>query len=69
MTASGKAQQSMDEATDKGMSPEDCAAAILQAIHREKYEAYIGGKETMAVYLKRWFPKILHRVVQKSAVT
>jgi len=69
LTATGKAQQSMDEATDKGMSPEDCAAAILQAIRREKYEAYIGGKETMAVYLKRWFPKILHRVVQKSAVT
>ena len=69
LTADGKAQASMDEATDKGMSPENCAQAILQAIQKKKYEAYIGGKETMAVYLKRWFPKILHRVVQKSAVT
>lgn len=69
LTAEGKAQSTMDEATDKGMSPEDCAQRILRAIEKEQYETYIGGKEILAVYLKRWFPKILHRVVQKSTVT
>jgi len=69
LTGTGAAQQTMDNAQENGMSPNECAQRIIRAIDRGNYEAYIGGKERMAVYLKRWFPRLLHRVVRKSAVT
>jgi len=33
-----------------------------------EFEAYIGGKEVLGIYLKRFFPKLLHRFVLKSKV-
>jgi len=69
LTGTGESQKTMDQAQENGMSPNECAQRIISAINQDQYEAYIGGKERMAVYLKRWFPRILHRVVRKSAVT
>ncbi len=69
MTADGTAQNTMDAATGSGMSPEDCALKIISAIEKEKMEVLIGGKETFAVYIKRFFPKLLHSIVRKAAVT
>ena len=42
---------------------------MIAAIEKTKFEVYLGGKETFAVYLKRFFPRLLHRVVLKSEVT
>ncbi len=69
LTSDGSAQESMDKATGAGMSPEDCAANIVRAMKREKMEVTIGGKETYAVLLKRLFPRLLHNIVRKAAVT
>ncbi len=69
LTADGNPQQTMDEATDKGMSPERCAAQIVSALRRGKFEAYIGGKETFAIYIKGLFPRLLHRIVKNSQVS
>lgn len=69
LTSDGSAQQTMDKATGAGMPPEKCAAKIVQAIKNEKLEVTIGGKETYAVLLKRLFPKMLHNIVRKAAVT
>ena len=69
LSADGSKQNSMDKTTNAGMSPEECAAEIAAAIRREKFEVLIGGKETFAVYLKRFFPRLLHRVVMRSEVT
>ena len=68
LTGDGSAQNKMDEKTAEGMSPEECARQILQAIEKDKQEAYIGGKEIFAIYLKRFSPSLLHRVVKRSAV-
>lgn len=68
LTASGRAQGSDDKATAKGMAPEIFARKMLRAVKRKKFEAYIGGKEIAGVYLKRFFPALLHRVVLRSAV-
>ena len=65
----GSAQETMDKSTNAGMSPQTCAAKIVAGMGREKYEVLVGGKETYAAYLKRFFPRILHRLVRKSAVT
>jgi dehydrogenase/reductase SDR family member 7B len=68
ITADGSTLGKMDEAQEKGMSPEDCAAEIFSAIIREKEEVYIGGKETLAVYLKRFLPSIFSKVIKKAKV-
>jgi short-subunit dehydrogenase len=69
LTSDGSKQNTMDKATGSGMSPAFCAQKILKAIEREKMEVLIGGKETIGVYLKRFFPRLLHHIVRKSAVT
>lgn len=69
LTGDGTPQQTMDEATGAGISAENCAAQILKAVSKKQHEKYIGGKETIAIYLKRWFPGILHRVLRNSNVT
>jgi dehydrogenase/reductase SDR family protein 7B len=68
ITADGSTLGKMDEAQEKGMSPEDCAAEIFSAITREKEEVYIGGKETLAVYLKRFLPGIFSKIIKKAKV-
>lgn len=68
ITAEGLPQKKEDAATAGGMPPERFAVKMIQAIARKKFEVYIGGKETKAIYLKRFFPKLLHRVILKSRV-
>ena len=68
LTADGSPLGEMDEAQDKGMSPEACASEMFDAILSKKEEVYIGGKETLAVYLKRFFPGIFSKILQKAKV-
>jgi short-subunit dehydrogenase len=69
LTGDGHKQGTMDEATDQGMKPEDLAKKIAKAVRQEKLEAVYGGKETIAVYLKRFFPGILAKVLRTAKVT
>ncbi len=69
LTASGEKQGTMDDATDKGMAPNVLAKKILNAVRRGKEEAVFGGTEILAVYLKRFFPKLLSRIVRTAKVT
>jgi dehydrogenase/reductase SDR family member 7B len=68
LTGSGQQQGTMDEATNKGMTPEALAKGILRAVENGKNEAYFGGKEVLGVYLKRFFPNYLAKVVAKAKV-
>lgn len=70
LTADGSEQKSMDEATAKGLSPEDFANKAVKAMKKEKQEVVIGRKlEALAVYLKRFFPLILSKLLRKVKVT
>ena len=69
LTADGTPQNEMDTATENGMSVTKLANKIIRAMENQKFEVYIGGKETLAVYLKRFFPRLLHKIVLKSKVT
>lgn len=64
----GSKLNSQDTATRNGLSVDVFVKRMLKAIEREKFEAYIGKKEIMGVYLKRFFPKFLHSFVLKSQV-
>ena len=64
----GSAQNSQDKATANGISPKVCARQMRRAIEKGKQEAYFGGKEVMGIYLKRFFPRLLHKRVMKAQV-
>lgn len=68
LTADGSPLKEMDEAQANGMSPENCAKAIFRSISSKKEEVNIGGKERMAVYLKRIFPSIFSKLIKKAKV-
>lgn len=64
----GSTQNNQDTATENGLDVDVFAKRMLKAIKKEKFEVYIGKGETKGVYLKRFFPKLLHKVVLRSAV-
>ncbi len=68
LTADGSPQNINDHATSKGMEVSIFAKKMINAVAKKKFEVYIGGKEIAGVYLKRFFPKWLHYVVQRSEV-
>ncbi len=68
LTADGTPQNKEDMATKNGMDVQLFAKKMLRAVRDKKFETYIGGKEVGAVYLKRFFPELLHRIVLRSKV-
>lgn len=68
LTSDGSPLNQMDDAQEKGMSPEECADHIFKAISHKKEEVYIGGKEIFGVYLKRFFPRVFSKFLRKAKV-
>lgn len=68
LTGDGSALQKEDNATENGMPVNECAQKIISAIKKKRFETYIGGKEKFGIYLKRFFPRLLHKVVMNSKV-
>ncbi len=69
LTGDGTPQGQMDDATRKGLTPEAFAEKAIRAMEKEKAEAYIGGTEVLAVYLKRFFPGLFRRMIRTAKVT
>lgn len=69
LTADGSKQGYQDEMTENGLEVTMFVKRMLKAIQKEKFEAYIGKSEVLGVYVKRFFPKLLHKLVLKSKVT
>lgn len=69
LNAEGEAHGKMDHNQATGMSAEKCAEKILDGIARQKREVFIGGKEIWAVYIKRWFPGLFHKIIRKQSAT
>ena len=68
LVGDGSSQGFQDQATKNGMDPDRFARKMLRAIEKRSWESYIGGREVAGIYLKRFFPKLLHRVVLRSPV-
>lgn len=60
----GSKHNNMDENQKKGMPPDKFAKIAWKKIQNGVPEAYIGGKEMIAVYLKRWVPGLLRKIVR-----
>ncbi|MEZ7836683.1 MAG: SDR family NAD(P)-dependent oxidoreductase [Flavobacteriales bacterium] len=65
----GSKQGTMDEKTGAGMTPLECAKRIAHGVEKRRPEIFIGRSELLGVYLKRFFPGILRRIMRKAAVT
>ena len=68
LTADGSPQEKQHKATANGLTTAAFTKKCIRAIEKEKFEAYIGQGEVKGVHLKRFFPKLLHRVVLRSKV-
>jgi short-subunit dehydrogenase len=58
----------MEAAQACGMDPDVCAEKIVRAIEGERNEVYMGGKEKLGVYLKRFVPNLFARIICKAKV-
>jgi dehydrogenase/reductase SDR family protein 7B len=65
----GAPQGTMDEATARGIDPDDCARTVVTATARRREEVYVGGFERVGVYLKRLSPRLLARFLRNAKVT
>lgn len=67
LSPTGGKHGKMDSNQEKGLSADYCAQQIVKAVENNKSEIYIGQKEVLGVYLKRFFPKLLERIVLHQA--
>jgi short-subunit dehydrogenase len=68
LTGDGSPLKKMDQAQYKGKSAVWCAERIIKAIEKNREEVYIGGREVVGVYIKRFFPSLFSRLIRKVAV-
>ncbi|MFD1143479.1 SDR family oxidoreductase [Larkinella insperata] len=64
LNATGHLHGKMDTNQQEGMAPDVFARRLLKAVARQKEEVYIGGRETVGIYLKRFLPGLLSRIVR-----
>ena len=64
----GSANARMADDTRRGLPPDVFARRALRAIKRRRREALIGKKEILGVYIKRFFPGLLARIVRGMRV-
>jgi dehydrogenase/reductase SDR family protein 7B len=66
LVGQGQKHGVMDENQNKGLTPEQAAKKILSAVEKGKREVAFGGTEAIAVYLKRFFPGVLARILRNN---
>ncbi|MVM35544.1 SDR family oxidoreductase [Spirosoma sp. HMF4905] len=69
LRADGNRHGKMDDNQEKGMAPDKFAQRLLQAVSKEKEEVYIGGSEIYGIYLKRFLPGLLSRILRNREGT
>jgi short-subunit dehydrogenase len=68
LTGDGTPLNKMDDAQHGGKTAEWCAKKIIRAIEKDKLEIYIGGKEVLGIYIKRFFPWLFAKLIPKIDV-
>lgn len=69
LTAEGAAHGQMDHNQASGMPVQECVHDMLGALAKRKREVLIGRKELIAVYLKRFFPRLFWKIIPKQSAT
>lgn len=69
LTADGSNYQKMAPGQKNGMPPDRFVEKLLKAVKKKKGEVYIGGKEILSIYLKRFTPSILDWLIARVDTT
>ena len=64
----GSRQNTNDDATKNGLPVSIFCRKMIASIEAKKFEVYIAGKEKKGIFMKRFFPKLLHKLVLRSQV-
>lgn len=67
VSSSGDSHNKMDPSHENAMTAEECAKQIINGILTNKEEIFIGGKELLAVKIKRFFPKLFGKIIRKQS--
>ncbi|MBO0947441.1 SDR family oxidoreductase [Fibrella forsythiae] len=68
LDASGYAYGRSDKHQAEGMPVDRFVSRMLKAVAKEREEVYIGGRELTGIYLKRFFPGLLSRILRNRIV-
>lgn len=63
----GESHNQMDKSHQNAMSAEECAKQIIKGMISNQEELLIGGKELLAVKIKRFFPKLFGKIIRKQS--
>lgn len=69
LTADGSPYNRMGDAHQKAMEPKEFAEKLFPKLAQGKEEIYIGGSEILTIYLKRFMPSLLNKILQRIKVT
>lgn len=69
LTGDGTPHGVMDAKQAAGIDPRVCAERIVRAAEAGKAEVFIAGTEVFGVYLKRFAPALLNRIIRRVQVT
>ena len=69
LKGNGETHNIMDHNQETGMPVEECVIQILKAVEKKKREVLIGNQEILAVYIKRYFPRLFWKIIQKQKAT
>jgi short-subunit dehydrogenase len=69
LTGNGLPHGKMDHGQENGISAETCARKIIKAVRRNRKETYIGKKDLLMIYFKRYIPCLYYRLVSKVRPT
>ncbi len=61
----GEKHARTDTTHERGIAPAKCARAIVRAVAKRKNEVYVGGWEVSGIYLQRFLPWLVPRIVRR----
>ena len=67
MDKDGQPYGKMSRGQVKGVPVEWCARKIIRGIENERKEVYIGAKESLMVYFRRYLPFVYYKLVSRVA--
>lgn len=69
LNGKGKPRGVMDQGQASGIPAEKCAKKMYRAVENRKKEVYIGGKEILMVYFKKYIPLLFYKIARKTNPT
>ena len=65
LTKDGTPHGEMDHGQAGGITAETCARKIIRAVRKNKKEVYVGKKDLLMIYFKRYIPWLYYLLVSK----